>query len=135
MLQEDVKHVYATHEVENQPPPLENYNLFESDPVLVEGLRREGAAWAEDRVDRLGALMGSAEIIEQGFLANENPPFRIRLSTQIASTLSSRCLELLLVCPLVCLYALELCEQQILASPVPLVAQRVKLVGALIGLE
>ncbi|MCH7959670.1 MAG: isovaleryl-CoA dehydrogenase [Candidatus Hydrogenedentes bacterium] len=74
MLQEDVKHVYATHEVENQPPPLENYNLFESDPVLVEGLRREGAAWAEDRVDRLGALMGSAEIIEQGFLANENPP-------------------------------------------------------------
>ena len=38
----------ATHEVFNQPPPLENYNLFAADTALVEAVRREGADWAED---------------------------------------------------------------------------------------
>ena len=35
-----------THEVLNQPPPLEGYNLFATDRALAEGVRREGAAWA-----------------------------------------------------------------------------------------
>ena len=34
-------------EVQNQPPPLEPYNLFASDAVLREAVRREGASWAE----------------------------------------------------------------------------------------
>ena len=38
-----------THEVFNQPPPLEDYNLFDADRPLVEALRREGAEWAEGR--------------------------------------------------------------------------------------
>ena len=32
-----------THEVVNQVPPLEPYNVFEQDRPLVEALHREGA--------------------------------------------------------------------------------------------
>jgi len=32
----------ATHEVTNQPPPFEPYNLYDGDPALKEALRREG---------------------------------------------------------------------------------------------
>jgi putative acyl-CoA dehydrogenase len=44
----------ATHEVLNQPPPLEGYDVFGQDQALVEGLHREGAGWAEDRLRALG---------------------------------------------------------------------------------
>jgi putative acyl-CoA dehydrogenase len=36
----------ATHEVTNQPPPLEGYNLFETDRPLAEAVRREGTSWS-----------------------------------------------------------------------------------------
>ena len=32
----------------NQPPPLVDYNLYESDPPLREAVEREGAAWSHD---------------------------------------------------------------------------------------
>jgi putative acyl-CoA dehydrogenase len=64
----------ATHEVFNQAPPLEGYNVFEADTVLGEALRREGAEWAEDRARELGAIAGSAEVIRWGFEANERKP-------------------------------------------------------------
>jgi putative acyl-CoA dehydrogenase len=64
----------ATHAVENQVPPLENYNLYEADPVLGEALRREGGAWAEDRVRAFGALVGSEHVQQLGFAANRNEP-------------------------------------------------------------
>ena len=64
----------ATHEVINQPPPLEEYDLFSSDPVLPEAVRRTGAGWAADQLVELGRLAGSAEAIAWGFEANENPP-------------------------------------------------------------
>jgi putative acyl-CoA dehydrogenase len=63
-----------THEVTNQPPPLDAYNIFESDRTLVEALRREGAEWAEDEARELGAICGRPEVIAQGVQANENPP-------------------------------------------------------------
>jgi putative acyl-CoA dehydrogenase len=63
-----------THEVANQGTPLENYNTFAADDVLVEALRREGGGWAEDRVREVGAFAGSARAIRWGFEANENPP-------------------------------------------------------------
>ncbi|MGZ5326600.1 MAG: acyl-CoA dehydrogenase family protein, partial [Solirubrobacterales bacterium] len=63
-----------THDVANQPPPLEGYNVFEADTVLVEAVEREGAGWARDRISAVGALAGSAEIIRMGAEANENPP-------------------------------------------------------------
>src|SRR5207247_24128 len=62
-----------THEVLNQPPPLEGYNLFATDCALAEGLRREGAAWAEERVRTLGELAGG-EALRWGVQANANPP-------------------------------------------------------------
>jgi putative acyl-CoA dehydrogenase len=63
-----------THAVENQPPPLVNYNLFEADAPLREALEREGGAWAHDLVHELGRLAGTDEAIEWGFQANSNPP-------------------------------------------------------------
>ena len=44
--------------VPNQAPPLIDYNLFETDLVLCEGLRRECASWAEPVVSNFGRLMG-----------------------------------------------------------------------------
>jgi putative acyl-CoA dehydrogenase len=64
----------GTHEVTNQPPPLVNYNLFESDPPLRESLEREGAWWAHHMVHELGQLAGTEEAIAWGFQANSNPP-------------------------------------------------------------
>ncbi|MFD4255239.1 MULTISPECIES: acyl-CoA dehydrogenase family protein [Amycolatopsis] len=62
-----------THEVLNQVPPLVDYDVAE-DAALLDGLRREGAAWAEDEVHELGRLAGSARGQEWGRVANENPP-------------------------------------------------------------
>jgi putative acyl-CoA dehydrogenase len=62
------------HEVTNQPPPLINYNLFESDLPLRESLEREGAWWAHHMVHELGRLAGTEEAIAWGFQANSNPP-------------------------------------------------------------
>ena len=66
--------IATTHEVANQATPLEDYNTFEADRVLIEALRREGGDWAEPRVSEVGAFAGSAEAIRWGFEANENPP-------------------------------------------------------------
>jgi putative acyl-CoA dehydrogenase len=61
-------------EVFNQPPPLIDYNLFDSDLPLREALEREGASWAQDMVSELGRLAGTQEAIDWGFQANANPP-------------------------------------------------------------
>src|SRR2546430_2990542 len=58
----------------NQPPPLVDYNLFESDAPLRESLEREGAAWAQELVSDLGSLAGTQQAIDWGFQANANPP-------------------------------------------------------------
>ncbi len=64
----------ATHEVFNQPPPLQDYDPLARDLALLEGLRREGAGWAEDSVGELGRRAASREAIAWGAQANENPP-------------------------------------------------------------
>jgi len=64
----------STHEVFNQPPPLEGYNVFAADTALVEALRREGGDWAEDAARELGALCGLPQTIRWGVEANQNPP-------------------------------------------------------------
>jgi putative acyl-CoA dehydrogenase len=63
-----------THEVTNQPPPFEAYNVFDSDRTLVEALRREGAEWAEDEARELGGICGRPDVIAKGVQANESPP-------------------------------------------------------------
>ena len=62
-----------THDVTNQPPPLEHYNAFTSDTALMEAVRREGGSWGQDRLKTYGAIAGT-ELIEIGFEANENRP-------------------------------------------------------------
>ena len=64
----------VTHEVFNQPVELTDCNLFDSDAALKEAVKREGAAWAADSLTVFGARAGSAEVLEQGALANKNPP-------------------------------------------------------------
>ena len=62
-----------THEVLNQPPPLEGYNLFDHDTPLAEALEREGGEWACERVRAVGELAGG-EAIRWGVQANAYPP-------------------------------------------------------------
>jgi putative acyl-CoA dehydrogenase len=64
----------TTHEVTNQPPPLEGYDVFGADAALVEGVEREGAAWAAEDLHALGRLAGSREAIGWGFEADRYPP-------------------------------------------------------------
>ncbi|MER6155387.1 DNA alkylation response protein [Streptomyces sp. NPDC001868] len=64
---------YATHDVTNQPPPLAPYDAS-ADAALLEGLRREGAEWAEKDVRRLGLLAGGAEAQEWAEQANRYEP-------------------------------------------------------------
>ena len=65
---------FATHQVFNQPPPLQEYDVFSCDRPLVEALRREGGSWAEGRARGFGEICGRAETIALGFLANEHRP-------------------------------------------------------------
>jgi putative acyl-CoA dehydrogenase len=64
----------ATHEVVNQPYALADYNLFEGDAALKEAVQREGAGWASASLEAYGAILGAAETIELGALANRHPP-------------------------------------------------------------
>jgi hypothetical protein len=36
----------VTHDVENQAPPLVDFNLYETDRCLFDAVAREGAGWA-----------------------------------------------------------------------------------------
>ncbi len=63
-----------THEVTNQPPALEDYNLFLQDTALQEAVQREGGSDAIAELEAFGALAGKRETIELGFRANENKP-------------------------------------------------------------
>ncbi|MEE4231255.1 acyl-CoA dehydrogenase family protein [Pseudomonas viridiflava] len=62
-----------THEVTNQPPPLDGANLYRIDLPLQQWSKRYGASWAETRIDAYGALAGGP-LMEAGFLANQNKP-------------------------------------------------------------
>jgi putative acyl-CoA dehydrogenase len=63
-----------TFEVSNQPPPLEPYNLFDSDQALRDALARERGSWAEIRLMALGEFLGRPETVQLGFDANRNAP-------------------------------------------------------------
>ncbi|MFF9118073.1 DNA alkylation response protein [Streptomyces massasporeus] len=63
----------GTHDVTNQAPPLTPYDASD-DTALLEGLRREGAGWAEEDLRRLGRQAGSAQAQEWADLANRHEP-------------------------------------------------------------
>jgi putative acyl-CoA dehydrogenase len=58
----------------NQPPPLENYNLFESDVALQEAIRRYDGQWIEAEARAFGELLGRPETLQLGVQANRFPP-------------------------------------------------------------
>ena len=66
--------VLDSHEVTNQPPPLGAHNLYESDPILGQAVRREGAAWAETKLRAFGQVLGQERTGELAEAANRFPP-------------------------------------------------------------
>jgi len=64
---------FLTHHVDNQAPPLIDYNAYLTDPALCEAVAREGGAWADDHLMAYGAATGG-EMIALGYAANENKP-------------------------------------------------------------
>ena len=58
----------------NQPPILENYNLFASDLPLQTAVEANGGAFNNENTNRFGKILGSAETLELGNLANKHPP-------------------------------------------------------------
>ncbi|MEU0144608.1 acyl-CoA dehydrogenase family protein [Streptomyces sp. NPDC006288] len=63
----------TTHEVTNQPPPLTGHDAAD-DPVLIDGVRREGADWYLDDLHRLGRRAGSEEVQRWADEANRHEP-------------------------------------------------------------
>jgi putative acyl-CoA dehydrogenase len=62
-----------THEVFNQPAPLEPFHAWRSDLALREAVTREGGGWAGPELDAYGAAAGGP-LFAAGFLAERNPP-------------------------------------------------------------
>lgn len=66
--------MHPTHQVFNQPDPLQHINMLQADPQLMHWLKRFSADWGMPMVDGLGAFLGQPEWIEKGFLANQFTP-------------------------------------------------------------
>ncbi len=65
---------FETHEVFNQPPPLEGHDLYAGDRALSDAARRFGADWAAEDLSAYGRRLGAPETIEAGRLAHKFPP-------------------------------------------------------------
>jgi len=74
MIVDESKTAHETHEVFNQPPPLEDYNVLGSDVAAMDAVEREGGAWAKDHILEYGAHLGTKHFLHQAALANMNGP-------------------------------------------------------------
>ncbi len=63
---------FAMHQVTNQVGPLEDYSLFDTDPVLQQAVARAGAPAAE--LAEHGAWLGRAQMLAAAGLHGENLP-------------------------------------------------------------
>jgi putative acyl-CoA dehydrogenase len=63
-----------THEVTNQPPPLEGYDAYGADAWLAAAVRRANVAWISGAASDLGRFVGSPEAQNHAALANRHPP-------------------------------------------------------------
>ncbi|WP_282692480.1 acyl-CoA dehydrogenase family protein [Streptomyces sp. CC208A] len=63
----------VTHDVTNQPPPLTGHDAA-ADPVLLEGVEREGAGWHLEDLHRLGRVVASEEAQRWADQANRHEP-------------------------------------------------------------
>ncbi|WP_025916600.1 isovaleryl-CoA dehydrogenase [Herminiimonas sp. CN] len=64
---------WQTHQVTNQVPQLQEYNLFATDLALAEGVQH-AAAWHAHALIQFGIELGSGAVLELGELANRHPP-------------------------------------------------------------
>ena len=64
----------ATHEVLNQPTPLEDINLFQANQALRDALKFNAPALDTASLSALGALAGSADMQRHARLANVHTP-------------------------------------------------------------
>jgi putative acyl-CoA dehydrogenase len=65
---------FEIHDVFNQTPPFGNVNLTANDPMLLDGLRSNGVEPEAEGLIAFGEAWGTAERLDLGRLANENPP-------------------------------------------------------------
>jgi len=65
---------FETHEVFNQSPPYQDVDLFAGDQPLQDAVRANGAAGEVDALSEFGRRWGTADMMAQGRLANENAP-------------------------------------------------------------
>jgi putative acyl-CoA dehydrogenase len=65
---------WSTHEVSNVVEPLGDFNRYDTDLALREGVLREGAVWANEALHGFGAELGRAACNEQARLANVYGP-------------------------------------------------------------
>jgi putative acyl-CoA dehydrogenase len=65
---------HDTHEVFNQTPPLSDVNLIAGNQPLLDALKANGTDMEAEGLVGFGAAWGSAERLDLGRLANENPP-------------------------------------------------------------
>ncbi|QFU16653.1 isovaleryl-CoA dehydrogenase [Microvirga thermotolerans] len=65
---------FGTHEVFNQSPPFGDLNLIAADRTLLSALSANGVDAQTEGLEAFGEAWGSAERLDLGRLANENPP-------------------------------------------------------------
>src|ERR1700686_458046 len=65
---------FETHEVFNQSPPYEDTDLFADNQALVDAVAANGGGGEAQALKAFGRRWGTADMFEQGRLANENPP-------------------------------------------------------------
>lgn len=63
-----------THEVMNQPRPLEDINFYDTDQALKDAVKAFGGHAHAAHLSDFGARCGAAETLDWGRQANENPP-------------------------------------------------------------
>lgn len=73
-VNQNVSSSFSPEAVFNQPPPLENYNLFDSDSALKEAVHRYDGGWIDSDARELGEILGRPQTIDLGMLANRFPP-------------------------------------------------------------
>ena len=64
---------WMTHQISNQFDELDNYNLFSSDTVLHEILKRYGSH-DQPTLCEMGKVAGSSKYFQHGALANKHTP-------------------------------------------------------------
>jgi putative acyl-CoA dehydrogenase len=65
---------YATHDVFNQPPLLQDFNAWNTDAPLRDAVAVFGGAWAQARLEACGAHTGSAHVQALARLTNRFTP-------------------------------------------------------------